>query len=123
MYNGESNNQGYFTIGGPGIGPESKSNFKWTSNAVESTKKVLNDKNRDILPDGDLYAVGLALITSEGRKRDRNLVPDLPILTKRKPFITLNDKPLLIEEIKASLQDLVVYGRAASIDGCNIFQV
>ena len=50
------------------------------------------------------------------------MVPKLRKLTKTNPYIYLNDNPTLVEELRANVEDLVVYGRRAASDGCNIFQ-
>ena len=123
MYGRATNPEGYFILGGSGVGAESDSNLKFTSTAVESSKKVMGEELKDMLPDGDTVPFGIALITSKGSPSRREpMVPNLPKLTKRRPYIYLDDNPALVEELRANMEDLVVYGRRAPTDGCNIFQ-
>ena len=84
---------------------------------------MLGEELKDIMPDGDTVPFAVALITSKGSpSRREQMVPNLPKLTKTKPYIYLNDNPALVEELRANVEDLVVYGRRAASDGCNIFQ-
>ena len=121
MYRCATNSEGFFVVGDGGLGPESHSRVLFSGAKVESSKKVLGQELKDMLPDGDTVPFGVALITSKGRQY-RDMVPDLPKLSKTKPYIYLNENPSLVEQLRDNAQDLVVYGRRAASDGCNIFQ-
>ena len=74
-----------------------------------------------MIPDGDI-PYGVALISSTGSRVKYTMVPKIPMTTKKKPYIYLNDANLM-EELRDHLQDLVVFGKNAKTDGCNVFQV
>ena len=74
------------------------------------------------MPNNIQIPYGIALIKTKGGQSRGTMMPNIPTMTKRKPYIYL-DNVNLIEEIKEAMQDLIVYGRAAPTDGCNIFEV
>lgn len=122
LYSAVSNADGFFTVGGNGIGTADKSNFKWSDSAVESSKKIQGQPLQDMLPDGDI-PYGIALITSKGSRNRGTMVPNIATFSKRNPYIYLNNDANLMEELRDHLQDLVVFGKKSKTDGCNVFQV
>lgn len=53
LYSAMANRKGFFTVGGVGFGQASNNNYKWDNNAVECSKKALQQPLMDMLPDGD----------------------------------------------------------------------
>ena len=75
----------------------------------------------DFIPDGDQVPYAVALIYSTGSSQRGTAKPNLPLMVKHRPDISL-DNPDLMEQLRDALVDLVVYGRHAKTDGCNVFE-
>ena len=95
----------------------SKSFLPFTDGAVKSRSLLMGDARPDFIPDGDEvpYAVALVRFTSNAL-----FAPIIRKMTRTNPFISLDD-PHLMELLRDSLEDIVIYGRGARTDGCTVF--
>lgn len=106
---------GFFVIGGVDV---ERASIRVTDPNVKFRRKFTKGQQllTSFLNNGDKTLNAIILVYN----KDGKPLADLD-LKETQPFLKLNDK--LIETIKDNLMDIVVYGRAAPFDRCNVYEL
>ena len=122
LFNSQTNEDHFFVLGSPALEvAPSKSFLRFSDSHVKSRSLLMEDPLPDFIPDGDVVPYAVALIYSTGRESGSLKLKLKNRMTKQKPYISLDDAEL-IEQLRAALVDMVIYGRRAKTDGCSVFE-
>ena len=107
---------GFFTFAGDNVEADRTWKISQTSVNLQSRKQVMGeDYLNDFIPDSDEAPHAVMLIRSDNDYH-------LPVITRERPYIKLNGDPPLMTYLQDSVVDMVVYGRYARTDRCQIFE-
>lgn len=114
LWNSRSNENGFFTIGGPGV---ENADLRVPNDFVKFRNSF--NKNREIattnfLKNGNHNIAAIALIYGKG-----NALESIA-LTQSRPFIKVHKSMKTI--LKEHVKDIVVYARGAPFDKCGFFE-
>ena len=107
---------GFFTFAGDNVEADRTWKISQGSVYLQSRKQVLNeDYLNDFVPNSDEAPHAVMLIFSNNEYH-------IPEITKDRPYVKLYDDPSLMTYLQNSIVDMVIYGRYAPSDHCNIFE-
>lgn len=109
-----TNSKGFLVIGNAQDDDKRLGKLRFDDGSVQAMSKLIGEQGNGWIPEGDDVPYGIALIHGTEPKLRR-------LRSKTKPYISLDEEPLIVEQIAANLVDLVVFGRHAKTDGCSIF--